>query len=132
MKEIKRAYNIDKFMPQKMVQYLIGTRDYYKIVSHDSKRTTYIRSFNMHRTLNKASTNKSPELFIPIVELPTELVQIQFKEQSLNTVEMYLNNGWQLSFRIHNASTRVEPSLKFDIQFIGMPFTIYTFPCEWN
>ena len=44
---------------------------------------------------------------------------------------MYLNNGWQLSFRIHNAKTEVEPSLKFDIQFIGMPTTILTIECKW-
>lgn len=33
---------------------------------------------------------------------------------STNAVEMFLDNGWQLSFRIHNASTKVEPSLKFN------------------
>lgn len=39
---------------------------------------------------------------------------------------MYLDNGWQFSFRIHNASTKVETSLKFDIQIIGMPASIIT------
>ena len=46
---------------------------------------------------------------------------LEFKPGSTNTVEMFLDNGWQLSFRIHSASTKVEPSLKFDVQFIGMP-----------
>lgn len=45
---------------------------------------------------------------------------------------MYLNNGWQLSFRIHNASSKVEPSLKFDVQFIGMPVSILNFECKWK
>jgi len=45
---------------------------------------------------------------------------------------MYLNNGWQLSFRIHNASTIVEPSLKFDVQLIGMPVTILSIECQWG
>ena len=45
---------------------------------------------------------------------------------------MYLNNGWQLSFRIHNASTKVEPSLKFDVQFIGMPVSILNIECKWS
>ncbi len=31
------------------------------------------------------------------------------------------DNGWQLSFRIHNAESRVIPSLKFDVQIIGSP-----------
>ncbi|MCR5020134.1 MAG: HaeIII family restriction endonuclease [Ruminococcus sp.] len=34
-----------------------------------------------------------------------------------------------LSFRKHNTSTLVEPSLKFDIQFLGVPANIITINC---
>ena len=34
------------------------------------------------------------------------------------------DKGWQLSFRIHSASSRVESSLKFDVQIVGLPFTL--------
>ena len=61
-----------------------------------------------------------------------DVVAIRFKSNSKTTVEVYLNNGWQLSFRIHNASTRVEPSLKFDIQFIGMPVSVLNIECKWK
>jgi hypothetical protein len=43
-----------------------------------------------------------------------------------------MDGGWQFNFRIHNASTYVEPSLKFDIQIIGMPTTIISINCSWN
>lgn len=132
MDEIKRANAADPTMPKKMVEYLIGTNDYYKVVSRDGKRLTIIHTFNMHGTLNKPSKVKISAITVPIVELPTELVAIKFKTGSNNTVEMYLNNGWQLSFRIHNASTKVEPSLKFDVQFIGMPVSILNIECKWN
>lgn len=130
--ELNRAYAIDSDMPRKMVEYLIGTKDYYKVVSRDSKCLTVVHTFNMHGTLNKQSKIKISTISVPIVELPTELVALKFKSNSTNTVEMYLNNGWQLSFRIHNASTKVEPSLKFDIQFIGMPISIINIECKWN
>ena len=104
----------------------------YKVVSHDSQRLTMIHSFNVHGTLNKPSKIKVSAISIPLVQLPTELVTMRFKTNSKNTVEMYLNNGWQLSFRIHNASSKVEPSLKFDVQFIGMPSTIITLNCSWK
>lgn len=132
MDEVMRANNADPTMPRKMVEYLIGTNDYYKVVSRDGKRLTIIHTFNMHGTLNKPSKVKISAITVPIVELPTELVKIKFKTGSNNTVEMYLNNGWQLSFRIHNASTKVEPSLKFDVQFIGMPVSILNIECKWN
>ncbi len=131
MAEINNAYLSDKILPQKMVEYLIGVKDYYKIVSHDSKRLTLIHSFNMHNTLNKPSKVKVSAITVPVVALPTEIIQMRFKPDSTNTVEVYLNNGWQLSFRIHNASTKVEPSLKFDIQFIGTPISIFNIECKW-
>lgn len=132
MDEINRAYVSDADMPKKMVEYLIGTSDYYKVVSRDGKRLTIIHTFNVHGTLNKPSKIKISAITVPIVELPTELVALRFKTGSTNTVEMYLNNGWQLSFRIHNASTKVEPSLKFDVQFIGMPVSILNIECKWK
>lgn len=130
--EVNRAYKDDNTMPRKMIEYLIGIEDYYKIVSKDSKRLTLIHAFNMHDTLNKPGKKKISAITVPIVELPTRLVALEFKPDSENTVEMYLDNGWQLSFRIHSASTKVEPSLKFDVQFIGMPTSILNIECMWD
>ncbi len=130
--EVNRAYSNDALIPAKMIEYLIGTSDYYKVVSHDKKQMTFVHTFNIHGTLNKPSRVKVSAFSVPVVSLPTELVALQFKTGSKNTIEMYLNNGWQLSFRIHNASTKVEPSLKFDVQFIGMPTSILTIECKWH
>ena len=130
--EINRAYKQDKTVSRKMIEYLIGVEDYYKIVSKDNKYLTLIHTFNIHDTLNKPSKMKVPAITIPIVELPTRIVALEFKPNSKNTLEMYLDNGWQLSFRIHSAKSTVEPSLKFDIQFIGMPTSVLNIECKWN
>lgn len=130
--EVKRAYKKDKTLPYKMIEYLVGIEDYYKIVSRDSKRLTLIHTFNMHDTLNKPSKSKVSAIKVPVVELPTRIIELDFKPGSENTVEMYLNNGWQLGFRIHSAKTIVEPSLKFDIQFIGMPASVLNIECKWS
>lgn len=132
IKEINKTYTIDSTISQKMIEYLIGTNDYYKIVSNDKKHLTVIHTFNVHNTLNKPSKIKISAISVPVLKLPTELIALKFKTGSKNTVEMYLNNGWQLSFRIHNASTKVEPSLKFDIQFIGMPTSVLNIECKWS
>lgn len=130
--EIRRAYDKDKTMPRKMIEHLIGIEDYYKIVSRDDKRVTFIHTFNMHGTLNKPSETIVSAITVPLVNLPSRLIALELKPDSGNTVEMYLDNGWQLSFRIHNASSRVEPSLKFDIKFIGMPTSVLNIECKWN
>lgn len=130
--EIKRANAEDTEMPRKMVQYLIGAEDYYKVISHDKERLTVIRTFNMHKTLNKRGKRLVSKVTVPEIDLPTEMLVARIKPGSDNTAEMYLNNGWQLSFRIHNASSKAEPSLKFDIQFVGMPLSILSINCQWS
>ncbi len=132
MNEIKRSNNIDRNIPRKMVEYLLGEFDFYKVISVDSKRFTQILSFNLRGTLNKPSRTSNPQIHIPIANLPSRIVSLDFKPNSNNTVELYMDGGWQFSFRIHNASTLVEPSLKFDIQVIGMPTTIISIDCRWK
>lgn len=98
----------------------------------ETYKVNHPNTFNMHDTLNKPAKNKVSAITVPIVKLPTRLVALEFKPGSDNTVEMYLDNGWQLSFRIHNASTKVEPSLKFDVQFVSMPMEVLNIECRWN
>lgn len=119
-------------LPRKMVEYLLGQFDFYKVISVDNKRLTQIQSYNLRGTLNQSSSEMNPKIIVPIASLPTRIVQLDLKPYSDNTVELYMDGGWQFSFRIHNASTNVEPSLKFDVQIIGMPASIISISCKWN
>ena len=130
--EIKRTYKEFNELPRRMVEYLLGAFDFYKIISIDNENLAQIQTFNMKGTLNKRSTKDEPKVKIPLVNLPTRLVNIEIKPGSSNKVEVYLDNGWQFSFRIHNASTIVEPSLKFDIQIEGIPTSIVSINCYWS
>lgn len=132
IEELHNAYSSHKELPQKMVEYLLGEYDFYKVISIDNKRLTQINSFNLHGTLNKDGKRNKASSTIPQVLLPKRIVSLDFKPGSDNTVELYMDGGWQFSFRIHNASTMVESSLKFDIQIIGMPTTIVTINCRWK
>ena len=132
MDELNHSNALDSSVPQKMVEYLLGEFDFYKVISIDSKRITRIQSYNMHGQLNRASKTIKPQIHIPVACLPTRIVNLKFKPNSTNTVELYMDGGWQFSFRIHNAATKVETSLKFDIQIVGMPTTIITINCSWN
>jgi len=121
-----------KDIPKLMVEYLLGEFDFYKVIGIDSKRITQIQSYNLRGTLNKQGNSRKRSLELPISTLPTRIVSLEYKPNSKNTLELYLDGGWQFSFRIHNASTKVETSLKFDIQIIGMPTTIISIDCRWK
>ncbi len=129
--EIRRSNTFYKELPQKMVEYLLGEFDFYKVISIDGRRITRVQTYNLHGTLNLPSRKIKPKIFVPLASLPTRIVELDFKPGSSNTVEMYMDGGWQFGFRIHNASTMVETSLKFDIQLIGMPVSIITIDCKW-
>lgn len=130
--EVNRAHGNDPDMAIRMFEYLVGIKDYHKIVSNDSKRVTLIETFNLHGTLNQPSSVKVSDIDVSIAEKPTEIFLTRFKPQSKTTVEIYMDNGWAFSFRIHNASTRIQPSLKFDVQFISAPTSVLHIECRWN
>ena len=131
--EINKQYETNKDIPSKLVEYLLGKFDFYKVISVDNKKLTRIQGFNLHGTLNQEGITKlKPSIEIPLVSLPTRIVKLDFVPGSRNKVELYMNEGWQFTFRIHNAATLVEPSLKFDIQIVGMPTAIITINCIWD
>ena len=128
----RQNQNKDLKIPKRMVEYLLGQFDFYKVIGIDSKRITTVQSYNLRGTLNKPIKNKKRNIVIPISELPTRIVSFDFKPGSNNTLELYMDGGWQFSFRIHNASSRVEAIFKFYIQIVGMPATIISIYCKWK
>ncbi len=132
MDEVMRSSGLNTDIPKRMVEYLLGKFDFYKVISIDSRRVTQIETYNMRGKLNRASKKAKPKILVPAVYLPTRIVSIDFKPGSKNTAELYMDGGWQFSFRIHNASKKVETSLKFDIRIVGMPTAILILNCIWN
>lgn len=95
-----------------LLRYLLGRYDFYKVIKENGNVSAI--SFNLNNTLKWGSR----------LPLPTRIIEISRKPTSKTTLIMTFDNGWQLSFRIHNASTLVEPSLKFDINIIGLPSSV--------
>ncbi len=132
IKEITKQVKSNREVPKRMVEYLLSRYDFYKVISLDNKRLTTIQSFNMYGTLNLPSKVEEPKIKIPLINLPTTLLHIGFKPKSKTTIVMCFDNGWQFSFRIHNASDIIETSLKFDVQIDGMPADVnIKYNCKW-
>lgn len=131
MSELRRMFENDASLPGKLVEYLLGRHDFYKVIGVENKQYTSIQGFNIHGELNLPTTTNKSKYYIPKIKLPKRLIHLDFVPGSKTTLELYLDEGWQFTFRIHNASTKAEPSLKFDIQIKGMPTAIITFNCNW-
>ncbi|GAA7300365.1 HaeIII family restriction endonuclease [Helicobacter pylori] len=130
-KEVLRIDENEKNkVPQKMVEYLLGKYDFYKAILLEREQKTKLEAYHFNNTLNRSVKNK-PKRIIPLSKLPTRMIYFDFKPKSFNTLELVLDEGWSFSLRIHNASSRVEPSLKFDIKLLSKPESVAVFIVEF-
>ena len=124
---IEELKSLQKENPKKvasnLVAYLVGNRDFYKVVK--GKNKVEIHAYNINGSLNLPFKDIQPKYKTPKVPLPTEITDIDFKTDSNTTAIVTMDNDWTLSFRIHNASSRVESSLKFDINLLKSPKKLF-------
>lgn len=126
-KELLNISEHNDNIPQKLVQYLIGRHSFYKIIKDDLNNLVIVKAFNIEGGLNKGFGGFYSKYKVPHINLPTRIVEFDFmRGREDTTLDMILDGGWEISFRIHNASTKVESSLKFDIQLLGNPPILFT------
>jgi len=85
--------------------------------------------YNLHETLNMPSNSINPQNKISKLKFPTKIINVE--REGNNKTIITFDKGWQISFRIHNASSKVEPSLKFDVRLEGVPPTLYSHNELW-
>ncbi|MDR2425728.1 MAG: HaeIII family restriction endonuclease [Endomicrobium sp.] len=115
--ELKRlCENFRSIFVERFFRYLLGRHDFYKVIlnNKDKSKEVVIQSVNIGGTLDYGKKWK----------IPNRIHSINRKRYSSSTIEVIFDGGWNISFRLHNASSKVEPSLKFDIQFIGLPNSV--------
>jgi hypothetical protein len=113
-------------IPEQLIRYLIGKNDFYKVITDDARKTTRIEAINIAGTLNRPSGGRHAIAGASRLRLPTRFYNVDFKRDSSTTIEIVCDEGWAISMRIHSASAHVEPSLKFDVNLISVPHSIYT------
>lgn len=119
-------------VPDRLLKYLLGKYDFYKIITNDSQHTTKIQAFNINNTLNCSAGNIRPKDRAPRLTMPKRFHSIDFKANSTNTIIIVCDGGWTISMRIHSAKSEVEPSLKFDVRLEGISSKLYSHVEHWG
>ena len=132
IKELRRIADENDGIPAKMVKYLIGEYDFYKVITDDQHRLTKVQAVNINGTLNKPSEGHRSITPVPLIKLPTEFFVIRWVAGSKNTIEVVCNNSWTFKMRIHSAKKTVEPSLKFAVGLTGTPGGFYLEMEPWD
>ncbi len=64
------------------------------------------------------------------IEPPKRIVEFEFAKKSdgqmNDTLNMILDGGWEISFRIHSADNPIVLSLKFDVKLLGNPPILFS------
>ena len=121
--ELLRINENNPHVPEKLVSYLLGRNDFYKVIRRAKRVEIY--GFNINGNLNRSIHDKSLRE-VQKLKLPTEIIQFEYRPDSDTTLLLVCNEGWQISFRIHSAESMVIPSLKFDTNLIGQPPSLYS------
>lgn len=111
--EFRRLYqSFGGLFIQRTFRFMVGKYDYYKIVRE--RGHVCVESYNINGSLKWG----------PTWQIPTAIDFIRRKPNSRHTLIVGFTGGWQMSFRLHNAESKITPSLKFDVNFEAMPVAV--------
>lgn len=129
-KEIQRINKDNSHIPEKLISYVIGNHPFYQIIKLDKKNLVVVKAFNIGGGLNKTVNKKKSRYGIPVLALPTRIVEIEYSkkpdEMIQDTLNMILDGGWEISFRIHSADNPIVLSCKFDVKLLGNPPILFS------
>ena len=131
--EIRRMCSVDPSIPERLLSYFFGANDFYKVIMKSSSRTTTIEGFNMHGTLNGSCGKVKALTKVPLIKMPTRLIDAAFKQNSKTTIILTFDGGWSISMRLHNKDEIARPtSLAWDVNLVGLPPTTYVNTHSWD
>jgi hypothetical protein len=107
---------------ENLLRFLLGNKDFYKLMRIG--QTTQLQPFNIYGTLGKGTPQRRPVTAVRKLPLPTEFLKIAIVSDT--TMHIYCDRGWQISLRVHNKDSVVQPSLAFDVNLIGQPSELFT------
>lgn len=129
-KEIQRINDAHPNIPEKLISYVIGKHPFYQVIKLDSKNLVVVKAFNIGGGLNKTVNKQKSRYGVPVLEPPTRIVEFEFANKPNNqirdTLNMILDGGWEVSFRIHSADNPIVLSCKFDVKLLGNPPILFS------
>ena len=131
LKELQKLATNNSEIPSNLIKYLLGRYDFYKVITDDRHRTTRVEAINIAGTLNQPANGHRSIVNTSRLKLPTRFYYMGFVPGSDNKLEIVCDEGWSLTMRIHNASSKIEPSLKFDVQLISLPNSVHSQVEPW-
>lgn len=130
--ELLMQARLDKDMPANLIRFLVGRQDFYKVIAHSATETTELQTYSFADTLGRDPLTRQPSTLIKRLPVPSRIISAVFKRDSHNTAVIMFDKDWSVSLRLHNASSRIERSLKLDARLISTPPERLTERTRWQ
>lgn len=130
--ELKRLAALHTEAPASLLRYLLGRKDFYKVIADARARTTTVQAFSIDGTLGQRAGALRSALNVERLAMPAKLLDVSFKPDSDHTIIVRFDQGWAVSMRLHNASSMVERSLKLDVRLAAWPRALVKLEQRWN
>ena len=87
--EIERLCKEHNDVPRLLLEYFFGSKDFYKVISLERTCQAKVVAFNMSGTLNSAIQGHKPLNKIPMLHMPTRLIEVRFKEKNTGEISKF-------------------------------------------
>lgn len=117
--ELQRLNNVyPDELPAKLFRFLIGTKDYYNIVTLIDARIPLLQPFNFRKSHYR--TGIRPSRGLPKIKEPARIIDIHLVQDSADAIRI-LFYQWSILLQVDNRSSVVDPNLTFDVKLEGVP-----------
>jgi len=80
IRELERLnQNNQGVIPERLLNYLLGRNDFYKIITIDNRRVTQVQEFNMYGNLNRTAGRERTLIKLQQLQMATRVYNIGFK-----------------------------------------------------
>lgn len=102
--------------------FLIGKRDFYKVIYESKRSRVLIQGFNLNGSLNQKQSGRRLGQ-VPQIRKPRLITTQRIKNNSLI---LTMDKVWVLSLRVHSADSKIKASgVKFDVVLKSCPTETY-------
>jgi len=117
-------------VPKGLIRSLVGSTDCYKVITDNTRSTTWIEAINIDGTLGRPANGVSNSS-VPCQKMPTQIVSMDFRVNSNKHVEIAFDEGWSISAMMRCISTRITPALMLVLSFESFPSTRHILTEAW-
>lgn len=121
IKELQRM-NLDGNIPEKLMQNLLGKRDFYRVIMEEKEKVTRVEACNLYGSLNKRTKECTAGVLVGRIKKPKNILSMDCKPMAKCLSIITCDEGWAFSVKVvQGQMRRVSRKLYLELGLVGVP-----------